>query len=108
MQCAQTQSASLARRSADPTAICGAFAKWHTVRIGTPGQARTHLAVVSDPTSITIPTDLLPADGRFGCGPSKVRPEAVTALAASASSYLGTSHRQATVLFEVGALRNQI
>jgi phosphoserine aminotransferase len=58
--------------------------------------------------SITIPTELLPADGRFCCGPSKVRPEAITALAAAAPSYLGTSHRQATVLFEVGALRNQL
>lgn len=55
---------------------------------------------------ITIPADLLPADGRFGCGPSKVRPEAVAALAAAGSDYLGTSHRQARVQFEVGALRN--
>ena len=55
---------------------------------------------------ITIPVDLLPGDGRFGCGPSKVRPEAVEALAKSASDYLGTSHRQATVRFTVGALRN--
>jgi len=58
--------------------------------------------------TITIPADLLPADGRFGCGPSKVRPEAVQALAEVASTYLGTSHRQATVLFEVGALRNNL
>lgn len=57
---------------------------------------------------ITIPAELLPADGRFGCGPSKVRAEAIEALAASAPEYLGTSHRQATVLFEVGALRNQV
>jgi phosphoserine aminotransferase len=55
---------------------------------------------------IQIPADLLPADGRFGCGPSKVRPEAVAALAEAAPDYLGTSHRQARVLFEVGALRN--
>ncbi len=59
-------------------------------------------------SDITIPADLLPVDGRFGCGPSKVRPEAVAALAASAPGYLGTSHRQATVQFEVGALRNAI
>ncbi len=59
-------------------------------------------------TELTLPTDLLPADGRFGCGPSKVRPEAVAALADAAPTYLGTSHRQATVLFEVGALRNQV
>lgn len=59
-------------------------------------------------TEITIPTELLPADGRFGCGPSKVRPEAVAALADVASTYLGTSHRQATVLFEVGAFRNHL
>ncbi len=60
---------------------------------------------------IKIPTDLLPADGRFGCGPSKIRPEALEALVASAEPgaggpYLGTSHRQARVQFEVGALRN--
>ncbi len=55
---------------------------------------------------IKIPVDLLPSDGRFGCGPSKVRPEAVEALAAAGREYLGTSHRQARVQFEVGALRN--
>src|SRR5690242_3162574 len=46
---------------------------------------------------ITIPADLLPRDGRFGSGPSKVRPEALAALAATGTSYLGTSHRQAPV-----------
>jgi phosphoserine aminotransferase len=55
---------------------------------------------------ITIPIELLPGDGRFGSGPSKVRPEAVEALAKTAAEYLGTSHRQATVRFMVGALRN--
>jgi phosphoserine aminotransferase len=59
-----------------------------------------------DPTTIRIPADLLPADGRFGCGPSKVRPEQVEALVAASREYLGTSHRQARVRFEVGALRN--
>src|ERR687897_3461286 len=47
--------------------------------------------------SITIPADLLPSDGRFGCGPSKVRPEALEALAASGATLMGTSHRQAPV-----------
>jgi phosphoserine aminotransferase len=56
--------------------------------------------------AISIPRDLLPADGRFGCGPSKIRPEAVNALNAVASSYLGTSHRQAMVQFTVSQLRN--
>ncbi len=55
---------------------------------------------------IEIPHDLLPADGRFGCGPSKVRPEAVAALAAEGGEYLGTSHRQAGVRFMVSRLRN--
>ena len=55
---------------------------------------------------ISIPADLLPADGRFGCGPSKVRPEQVEALVKAGSDYLGTSHRQPRVRFEVGALRN--
>jgi len=48
-------------------------------------------------SDIVIPADLLPLDGRFGSGPSKVRPEALAALAASGASYLGTSHRQKTV-----------
>ncbi len=61
---------------------------------------------VTDTPDIRIPTSLLPADGRFGAGPSKVRPEAVESLAAAASSYLGTSHRQKTVKNVVGSLRS--
>jgi phosphoserine aminotransferase len=48
-------------------------------------------------TTITIPADLLPADGRFGSGPSKVRSEQVDYLASLGRSVLGTSHRQAPV-----------
>jgi phosphoserine aminotransferase len=55
---------------------------------------------------IRIPQELLPLDGRFGCGPSKVRLESLNALAATGSSYLGTSHRQDTVKNMVGRLRN--
>ena len=50
-----------------------------------------------EPAKIEIPRDLLPADGRFGCGPSKVRPEQVAALAGPGAALLGTSHRQAPV-----------
>jgi phosphoserine aminotransferase len=50
-----------------------------------------------EPAKIEIPPDLLPADGRFGCGPSKVRPEQVAALAGPGAALLGTSHRQAPV-----------
>jgi len=60
---------------------------------------------VTDSPDIRIPTSLLPADGRFGAGPSKVRPEAVAALAAASGTYLGTSHRQKTVKNVVGSLR---
>jgi phosphoserine aminotransferase len=64
---------------------------------------------MSAPTpDITIPADLLPRDGRFGSGPSKVRPEALVALADTGRTYLGTSHRQATARFMVAALRNGI
>ena len=59
----------------------------------------------TSPTDIRIPADLLPADGRFGCGPSKVRPDAVSGLAATGRTYLGTSHRQPTVKSVVGRLR---
>jgi phosphoserine aminotransferase len=54
---------------------------------------------------IVIPSDIKPVDGRFGCGPSKVRPEQLAALAASGSSVLGTSHRQKPVKSLVGRVR---
>jgi len=47
--------------------------------------------------SIIIPSDIKPKDGRFGCGPSKIRPEALAALSASGNTILGTSHRQKPV-----------
>jgi phosphoserine aminotransferase len=59
-------------------------------------------------TDVRIPDALKPADGRFGSGPSKVRPEAVQALADRAISYLGTSHRQKTVKDQVARLRRGI
>ncbi|MFC4910779.1 phosphoserine transaminase [Actinomadura gamaensis] len=55
--------------------------------------------------SLVIPADLKPADGRFGCGPSKVRPEQLAALAESGDTYLGTSHRQKPVKSLVGRVR---
>lgn len=55
--------------------------------------------------TIDIPSDLKPSDGRFGSGPSLVRPEAVQALAEAAPTFLGTSHRQDTVKRVVGSLR---
>jgi phosphoserine aminotransferase len=56
-------------------------------------------------SELRIPSELLPADGRFGAGPSKVRVEALQALAATGSTYLGTSHRRATVRDVVGRVR---
>jgi phosphoserine aminotransferase len=56
-------------------------------------------------TEITIPDALRPHDGRFGSGPSKVRPEAVAALADHAAGYLGTSHRRPAVRSVVGRAR---
>ena len=58
------------------------------------------------PADIVIPTDLLPADGRFGCGPSKVRPEQVDALVEARSTVLGTSHRKPPVKQLVGSVRS--
>jgi phosphoserine aminotransferase len=56
-------------------------------------------------TSVQIPASLKPADGRFGCGPSKVRPQALAALAERAD-VMGTSHRQAPVRDLVGRIRD--
>src|SRR3712207_4033722 len=60
---------------------------------------------MADAPDIRIPTDLLPADGRFGAGPSKIQTSHVDALAATGSSLLGTSHRQAPVRDTVGRVR---
>jgi len=59
------------------------------------------------PTSaqIQIPRDLRPADGRFGSGPSKVRPEQLHSLATQGAAVMGTSHRQAPVKAVVGRVR---
>ncbi len=56
-------------------------------------------------SNIVLPADLRPHDGRFGSGPSKVRPEAVAALADASRAYLGTSHRQAGVRDVVRRMR---
>ncbi|MBM6692520.1 phosphoserine transaminase [Bifidobacterium pullorum subsp. saeculare] len=55
--------------------------------------------------TITIPPSMLPEDGRFGSGPSKIRPEQVQALDAGATTVLGTSHRQSTIKQIVGSIR---
>jgi phosphoserine aminotransferase len=60
---------------------------------------------VTDAAPLSIPADLLPGDGRFGCGPSKVRPEQVSYLASLGRSVLGTSHRQAPVRNLVAQVR---
>jgi phosphoserine aminotransferase len=70
------------------------------------------LQIVTTPENetptITLPADLLPSDGRFGCGPSKVRPEAVASLAAVGESWLGTSHRQPGVRKVVQRLQDNL
>lgn len=65
--------------------------------------AVTDAPAVTQP--ITIPAELLPADGRFGSGPSKVRPEQLDHLASLGRTVLGTSHRQAPVRNLVGQVR---
>jgi phosphoserine aminotransferase len=57
---------------------------------------------------IVIPAEMKPADGRFGSGPSKVRPEGVAALARAAAGLLGTSHRQAPVKDLVRRVRDGV
>ncbi len=61
---------------------------------------------MADPAQLIIPADLKPADGRFGCGPSKVRPEQLAALSTTAAGLFGTSHRQAPVKNLVGRVRD--
>ena len=57
-------------------------------------------------SQLTIPDSIKPKDGRFGSGPSKVRPEQLQALATTAAPLFGTSHRQAPVKNLVGRVRS--
>lgn len=57
------------------------------------------------PAAITIPSSLLPSDGRFGCGPSKVRDAQLDALATDGRRLMGTSHRQPPIKSLVGSVR---
>jgi phosphoserine aminotransferase len=66
--------------------------RWHAKRV--------------DPRSIVLPDSIKPADGRFGCGPSKVRPAQIDALVAAASAVIGTSHRKPAVKNLVGSVRS--
>ncbi len=59
-------------------------------------------APATDTTQLIIPDELRPADGRFGCGPSKVRPDALARLAGDGAAVMGTSHRQKPVKALVG------
>jgi len=61
---------------------------------------------MSSPDTIKIPSNLLPRDGRFGSGPSKVRREQLEALLRDGDTYMGTSHRQATVRNKVAEVRD--
>ncbi|WP_461170083.1 phosphoserine transaminase [Arthrobacter sp. Z1-15] len=60
---------------------------------------------MGETAALKIPAELLPLDGRFGAGPSKVRPEQMEALARAGANLLGTSHRQAPVRNLVGSIR---
>jgi len=62
--------------------------------------------VTTAPTMLDIPHAMLPSDGRFGCGPSKIRPEQALALAKANSNLLGSSHRQPPVKNLVGRVRS--
>jgi len=57
---------------------------------------------------VELPRELLPSDGRFGCGPSKIRPAQLEALVGPGSVLLGTSHRQAPVKYLVGRVRARL
>ena len=74
----------------------------------TESTAVTALRESAPVTRLTIPSELLPSDGRFGCGPAKVRPASITALADGGTRLMGTSHRQDPVKNLVGSVRDRL
>ena len=77
-----------------------------TVHTGNPQNPGTGSSGTADLPDIRIPEHLKPSDGRFGSGPSKIRPEQVQALVSVGTTLLGTSHRQKPVKALVGRLRS--
>src|SRR4051812_10810332 len=71
-----------------------------------PGHHRRPLETRMPATTLEIPVELRPADGRFGGGPSKVRPEQLRALAREGAALMGPSHRQQPVKDVVGRIRS--
>src|SRR6202167_2693459 len=61
---------------------------------------------LTEQTQLSIPDELKPGDGRFGCGPSKVRPDALARLASEGAAVMGTSHRQKPVKALVADIRS--
>jgi len=74
-------------------------------RIVTESAPVTALTEPAPVTGLTIPAELLPSDGRFGCGPAKVRPASIAALADAGARLMGTSHRQNPIKDLVGSVR---
>lgn len=95
----------LAKRPAAPEqAFCpGGGGKRPGRRTDRSGRLTTLMSMADQ---LQIPADIKPRDGRFGCGPSKVRPEQLQALTTTAAPLFGTSHRQAPVKNLVGRLRS--
>jgi len=93
--------------TADPNAVAFSEDAEKTSRRGSPSgsQLQSLHLVTKTPTEIQIPAEIRPQDGRFASGPSKVRSEAVAALAELAPNFLGTSHRKPGVKEIVGRLR---
>lgn len=92
------------RPSAPEQAFCpGGGGKRSGRRTDRSGRLTTLMSMADQ---LQIPADIKPRDGRFGCGPSKVRPEQLQALTTTAAPLFGTSHRQAPVKNLVGRLRS--
>lgn len=94
--------------SLDPDAISGPISAGIASGLGPVATllAMTDQLTESAKKTLEIPASIKPADGRFGCGPSKVRPEQLHALTTTAAGLFGTSHRQAPVKDLVGRVRS--
>src|SRR4051812_3868267 len=66
----------------------------------------TQSVTSTDPGTLRLPAELKPSDGRFGSGPSKVRPQHLARLATEGAALMGTSHRQKPVKSLVGRVRS--
>jgi phosphoserine aminotransferase len=94
------------KRRSSTAARLGTLRSDHYLEVRKSEEPNMTSTPLTEKTQLSIPDELKPGDGRFGCGPSKVRPDALARLATEGATVMGTSHRQKPVKALVAEIRS--